>query len=166
MRTRRRGFIGHLEGDEFFFHAIRLLFGQHGATNEFALVERDKKSDASLNRRGVLVQFVAVKRIANFRAQRVARAEAGGLQAERLADGEQFIPQMLDGFVAADDFKSVLARVAGARNQNIVCLKIEAADLVFLQIRHPADPRTAGRLAGNAVVDEFSTRGPCTATAA
>ncbi len=92
MRPRRRGFAGHLERDEFFLHAVGFLFRENGAAIEFALVERDKKSEPGLDGRGLLVQFMAVKRIANFRAQRVARAEAAGLDAERLAGGEQLVP--------------------------------------------------------------------------
>ena len=89
------------------------------AAVKFAFVERDEKSEPGFDRRRVLVQFVAVKRIANFRAQRVARAEAAGFQAKRLADLKNFVPELLDGFVAADDFKSVLAGVAGARNEDV-----------------------------------------------
>ena len=103
---------------------------------KFAFVERHKKSQPGLDGRGVLVQFMAVKRIANFRAQRVARAEAAGLDAERLADGENFVPNLPDGLVGADDFKSILAGVAGARDEDAVVFKIEPADLVFLQIGH------------------------------
>ena len=40
-----------------------------------------------------LVEFVAVKRIADFRAQRVARAEAGGFQTKRPPTVKKFIPK-------------------------------------------------------------------------
>ncbi len=59
---------------------------------------------------------MAVKRIANFRAQRVACAEAARLDSKRFSDFENFIPCVLNRFVRAGDFKSVFARVAGARN--------------------------------------------------
>jgi hypothetical protein len=53
------------------------------AAVEFALVERHEKPEAGFDGRGLLVQFMAVKRVANFRAQRVARAEAARLDAKR-----------------------------------------------------------------------------------
>ena len=74
MWARRRGFAGHLERDKFLFHADHFLLRENRATDKFAFVERHEKSYARFNRRGVLVQFVAVKRIADFRAQRITRA--------------------------------------------------------------------------------------------
>ena len=57
---------------------------------------------------------------------------------------------MLDGFVAADDFKSVFAGVAGARDQKAaVIFKFESADLIFLQIGHGINPRRRDGGAGN-----------------
>ena len=45
---------------------------------EFAFFKRDKAREAGFYRRGLFVEFVAVEWIANFGAQGVARAEAGG----------------------------------------------------------------------------------------
>ena len=68
MRARRRGFVGHLERDEFLFCAVRFLFGKNRATIKFTFVERNKKTNARFDGCGFLVEFVAVKRITNFRA--------------------------------------------------------------------------------------------------
>src|ERR1019366_7666784 len=103
----------HFERDQFFLHAVRLLFREHGTAVELALVERNEKSDARLDRRGIFVQFVAVKRIANFRAQCVARAKAAGLDAERRAHGEKLVPKTASGNFRTENFKTVFAGVTG-----------------------------------------------------
>src|SRR5665213_1796009 len=105
MRAGRRGFARHFEGNQFLFHTVRLLSGKNGSSDKFSFVQRDEKSDARFNRRGVLVQFMAVKWIADFRAQSVTRTEAARLDSERRAGFEDFIPDMPDRLVGADNFK-------------------------------------------------------------
>ena len=110
---------------------------------------------------------MAVKRIANLGAQRVARAEAARLDAERLSGGEQSVPNVPDGFVRTDDFESVFAGVAGARDEHAAMFKVKTGDLVFLQYRSRLFTRMAETEAPgmHASMNSF-TRGPCTATAA
>ena len=62
---------------------------------------------------------------------------------------------MLNGFVAADDFKTVFARVAGARDEDAVILKLEAANLIFLQVVNGIDAHRGTGRTGNDGVDEF-----------
>ena len=109
------------------------MFRKNGTPIEFALVERDKKSEPGLDGRGLLVQLMAVKRIANLRAQCGARAEAARFDAERVPGSEQGVPNVPDGFVRADDFKSVLAGVARALDQHTAMFKVKTGDLIFLQ---------------------------------
>src|ERR1039458_4201434 len=136
MRPRRRGSAGHLERDQFFLRTAGFLFRENGASIEFAFVERDKKSESGLDGRGLLVQLMAVKRVANFRAQRVARAKTAWLDAERLPGSEQSVPNVPDGFVRTDDFESVFTGVAGAREEHTSLFKVKAGDLVFLQFSY------------------------------
>src|SRR5882724_780918 len=138
MRTRRCGFLVHLERDEFLLHAVSFLFGENRAAIESTFVERNKKSDARFNRRGVLIQFVAVKRIANFRAQRVARAEAAWLDSELFSDFQKFFPRLLNCYIRAGDFKSIFTRVAGSRNQNASAREKKSANFIFLQVGYTA----------------------------
>ena len=144
MRSRRRGFPDHLERDEFFPGVARLLFRENGTSDEFALVERDKKSESGLDGRGLLVQLMTVKRVANLCAQRVARAETARLDAERVPGSEQSVPNVLDGFVRTDDFESVFAGVAGALDEHTALFKVKAGDLVFLQFSYAT--HTHGRV--------------------
>jgi hypothetical protein len=97
------------------------------------LVQRHKETQPGFNGRGGFVQFVPVKRVANFRAQRVARSQTARLDAERLAHRQYRVPHLLDGFVSAHDFKAILAGVAGARYENVRLAKGETANLVLLQ---------------------------------
>src|ERR1035437_1091950 len=133
MRTRRRGFIGHLERGEFLVHAVGLLLREDGTAMEIAFVERYERSDPGLNRRGVLVEFVAVKRVTGFRAQRVPRAESGGFQAEGLTGGKQSGPEGYNCGIRTENLKTIFARVTGAGDVDFFILKMEAGDLVFLE---------------------------------
>src|SRR6185436_4274353 len=81
MWPRRRRLRRHREGRQFPLRTVLLLPREHAAPDKISFVQRNEKSDARLDRRGVLIQLVAVKRITNFRAQRVARAQTCGLQA-------------------------------------------------------------------------------------
>src|ERR1051325_10420713 len=135
MGPRRRGSTGHLERHELLAHATGLLLRKYGTAVEFALVQRHEKSHPRLDRRGVFIQFVTVKRVTHFRAQRVARAEAGWLDAERLTFREHGFPDLNDGRVSTDDFKTVFTGVTRARNQHTCVAESETADLIFLQIR-------------------------------
>ena len=136
LRPRRRGFPNHLECDEFFPRAVDFLFRENGAAIEFVFVERDKKSQPGLDGRGLLVQFMAIKRVADLGAQGVARTEAARFDAEWLPGGKQSIPNVPDGFVRTDDFESVFAGIARARDQHAAVFKVKAGDLVFLQFSY------------------------------
>ena len=126
-----------MNATSFLRRAFGLLFGQNGAADELALVQRDEEAQARLDGRGVLVQLVAVKRVTNLGAQRVARAQPGRLQPVRLAGSQQLVPNRLDALARRHDLKPVLARVAGARDPDRAASMGEAGNLVLLQIRHP-----------------------------
>ena len=66
-----------LRGDAAF-----LLLDQRVAAHEVALVELDDPAQVGFERRNGGVDFVAVERHLGFQAQRVARAQAAGLDAE------------------------------------------------------------------------------------
>src|SRR5262249_55440379 len=136
LGARRRATVRGLEGDAFFLHAAGFLFRQNGATDEIALVERDKETDAGFDGSGVFVEFVTVERVADLGAERVARAQPGGHEPERPPELKHFVPNALDGRVFAGDFKAVLAGVAGTGNQDATVFKMESANLVFLQTGH------------------------------
>ena len=62
---------------------------------------------------------------------------------------------MLNRLVAADNFKPVLAGVAGAGNEQVAVLKMKSADFVLLQIGHGVDAPGGHGRAGNNGVDEI-----------
>src|ERR1035437_2780846 len=155
VRARWSGPVGHLERHELLGRALRLLLGENGATDEFALVQGHKEAHPGLDAGGVPIQFVAVERVTHFRAQRVARAKTGRLQPVWLAGSEQLIPNRLDALARGNDFKSILARVTGAPNPERLPGQAEAGNLVLLQVCHPRHDRAARGRAGKTGVDEF-----------
>src|SRR5205814_506153 len=128
--------VRHFECDGFFAHAIGLLLSQNRASDKITFVQRDKKSEASFDGCCLFIQLVAVKWVTSFGAQRVARAEAAGFDSEWFSGFEQCLPYLLDGFVVADNFKTIFTRVTGSGNQNIATVKKKTADLIFLQLRY------------------------------
>jgi hypothetical protein len=66
------------------------------------------------------------------------------------------VPNVPDGFVRTDDFKSVFAGIAGARDEHTALFKVKAGDLVFLQTGHAVHPHSRNRRAGNARINEFA----------
>src|SRR2546428_515690 len=78
----RGGTFAHFEGDTFLPYALDLLLRQPGVADKVAFVQTDEGTQASLDRRGILVQLMAVERIAHLGAQRVARAQSTGPEAD------------------------------------------------------------------------------------
>ena len=72
-----------------------------------------------------------------------------------LPDFEQRVPHFRDRIVATDDFKSILARVTGARNQHARAAKWKPADLIFLQVGDRATRIAADGRARQALVNEL-----------
>src|SRR6185503_16452329 len=105
---------GDAEPDEAALHALGLLLGEHIAPEERSLVELDGPAEAGLERRGRVVDVVAVQRQLRLEPQRVARAEADRQAAERLRGVEQRRPQADRVGARARELEAVLARVAGA----------------------------------------------------
>src|SRR4051794_35163905 len=114
MRTRRSRFVVHLEGDTFSGNAILLLFCKNGSANKVRLVQRDKKTNAGFERRRLFIQFVSIQWVTIFGAQGIPRAEAGRLEAKSRPDRQNVIPNGLYRSGGGDDFKAILAGVAGA----------------------------------------------------
>ena len=100
-----------------------------------ALFERDEESEPRLYWRGVLVQLMSVERITDFRAQRVARAEARRLQAILMANGQRLLPDSRDRLRRGYNFEPIFARVASAANIDGGGIKHERRHFVLLQIR-------------------------------
>ena len=93
-----------------------LLLEQRVAADEIALVELDDPAEVGFERRNRGVDLVAVERHFGFQAQRVARAQAAGLDAEFRAGVHHLVPDAL-GLAGRDvDLEAVLAGVAGVRD--------------------------------------------------
>ena len=101
--------------------------------HEIAFGQRDKGAQPRLQRSGVFVQFLAVERVADFRAQGVPRAQAGGFQAERGARFQDFAPKRGRDFGRRHHFKTVLPGVAGAGDIDGPAEEFAADDAVFPQ---------------------------------
>src|SRR5205823_5817225 len=97
-----------------FGYAIRFLREKRWPSNEAGFIERDEKSQTSLEWGRVFIEFMAVERITNFRAQGVACSEPGRLQTERMACCKHVIPERLDQIGQSNHFESILAGVAGS----------------------------------------------------
>ena len=74
---------------------------------------------------------------------------------ERLALRENRIPKLHNRGITADDFKSVLTCVAGARDEHAAVAAFESTDFVLLQISHASHAHRGDRSAGNAVINEL-----------
>src|SRR5436305_1173091 len=70
--------VDHLEADQLPPRPLRLLALQDVAAVEVALIQLDDPGQIRFQRRGGVVDVVAVERHPGFEAQRVARAEAAG----------------------------------------------------------------------------------------
>src|ERR1035437_2857508 len=105
--TRRGRPVRHLERHKLLARTLGLLLGQHGAAYEIALVQGNEEAHARLDGSGILVQFVAVKGVADLGAQRVARAQPGRFQPAGLAGSEQLVPNRLNASARGHDFKSI-----------------------------------------------------------
>ena len=92
-----------------------LLRAQRVAADEVGAVQLHDPAEARLERRGLVVEVVAVERQPRLEAQRVARAQAHGLAADGGGGLEQRGPTARAASPArAEDLEAVLAGVAGA----------------------------------------------------
>jgi len=91
-RPRGRRFFSHLEGDTLLLNSGSLFLRQHRAPHEIAFIQRDEAANAGFDRSGLLIQLVALKRVTDFGAECIARAQSGGLQTMSMAGGEEAIP--------------------------------------------------------------------------
>src|SRR6266404_2201563 len=66
MGPRRRRFVSHFECDKFFADSFCFLFGEDRSPDELPFFERHEEAKAGFNWRGLLIEFVTVKWIANF----------------------------------------------------------------------------------------------------
>ena len=82
MRTRRRSFAFHAEGDEPVGCSTFLCLDQHLAPDEFWFFQIDEKPQAGFDRIVFRREIGAVQRIAHLQAERVARAETAGPNAQ------------------------------------------------------------------------------------
>ena len=120
-------------------------------------VERDEIAEPRLERSRLFVQFVAEKRVAHFGAKGVARSEAGRDQTKGPSGGQGVVPDRPDDISGRHDFKSLLARVTGARAQDRACAALERPRFGFFAGRQPWPPACLRKKRpGNNLVDELS----------
>src|ERR1041385_8979114 len=74
--------VDHLESDQFPARSLDLFALQHVAAVEVSLFELHDPAEVRLERRGGVIDVVAVERHLRFETQRVARAEAARFRAE------------------------------------------------------------------------------------
>src|SRR5262249_51771911 len=104
--ARRAAVPDLLEPDELPGKARRLDPDQRRLPEEVArLVELHDPAEAGLERVRRLVDLVAVERQASLEAQRVARAEPGGLEAERLARLDERAPELRCRLVVGEELE-------------------------------------------------------------
>src|SRR5437879_2035067 len=98
---------------------------------------------------------MAIERITDFRAQCIARAQAGWLEPERPAQLQDSVPDPFDRRRLCDHFESILPGVTGARDPNVATGKPDFRSLVFFQVGNLANLGAAERRPRKAVVDEL-----------
>ena len=111
----------HFESDQLARDALLLLLRKRVAADEIAFVELDDPAEVGFERRDGGVDLVPVERHLGFQAQRVARAQAAGLDAEFRAGLENLVPEARRLRGRDVDFESVFAGVAGARDARRHC---------------------------------------------
>src|SRR5260370_20363988 len=72
-----------------------------------------------------------------------------------MAESKDLAPNSADHFRRADDFKTVFARVTGARNPDRFAAEFKSRDLVLFQFGHAMDDRSAARCAGKTIINEL-----------
>src|SRR5436305_7962455 len=120
--------IDHLESDELPARPFRLLALQDVAAVKVALVDFHDPPEVGFERRGGLVDVVAVERHLRFQAQRVARAEAARFRAgvdELTHDSRPLGRRDVD-------LESILTRLAGARNDRRHTINAARREVVVL----------------------------------
>lgn len=133
MGAGRGGSVGHFEGDQGFFDVAFFLFEKFFAAGEFAFFEGDETGEAGFDGGGLFVEFVSVEGVANFGAQGVARAEAGGFDAVGFAGLEDAIPDGFDDFGGGDEFETIFAGVAGAADPDVFAVEGCGGELIFFE---------------------------------
>ncbi len=106
--------LGHDEAGQLAFHAGRFLGAERVAADEVGAVELHHPAEPGFERRGRLVEIVAVERELAFEAKRVSRAEADRLAAGRGRRLDESVPQRLCIAAGAKNLEPVLGGVAGA----------------------------------------------------
>ncbi len=95
-------------------HAVLLLPNQHVAADEIFLVELHEPAQASLERRVLRIEVVAVQGESHLEAEGVASAESGRSQPHTLPVFQEPSPQC-SGIVGCDvELEAVFTRVASA----------------------------------------------------
>src|SRR5437868_13535517 len=84
---------------------------------------------------------MTIKRIANLRAQRIARPKSRGLQTVRSPDFQDPIPNRLNLMARANHFKTIFAGVAGAPDPERDILKDTMGQLIFFEFTRLAMTR-------------------------
>ena len=85
MRTRRRAFALHRKGTSRLAVPFSLLATSISRPMNFGFVQIDEKTEAGFDRIVLRRKIGAVQRITHLQAQRVARAQSAGTNAERLS---------------------------------------------------------------------------------
>ena len=89
-----------------------------------------KDAQPGLDRRGVGSEVRAVQRVAHFQAERVARAEAAGLDGKRRALAEDVVPRFHRAPGRAEDLEAILAGVAGAGDVVVLPVDLDREDSI------------------------------------
>ena len=106
--------LAELEADELPLEAVDLLLLERFLPGERgALLHLHDPAESCFERRGGVVDVVAVKRVGHFEAERIARAEA----ARGAAGAEQGVPEGGGVAGAAVELESILTGVAGAGDE-------------------------------------------------
>src|ERR1700722_12169880 len=115
--------LGHLQTDELAFWAAGSANGlKRVAADEVTLVELGIAIEMGFEDVDLVRDFVVVERHRRFEAQRVARAEAAGQDAEFLTRFEHLVPNALARRrIGGDiDLEAVFSGIAGAGDQRVV----------------------------------------------
>src|SRR5690606_35600728 len=110
----REAALLHHEADAFLPAAAPLQLRERAPADEVALVELDDPAEARLERRVVLVEVVAVQRVAHLEAERVTGAEADRQDAVVRAGEEKPAPEGHRVVRRDVQLEAILARVARA----------------------------------------------------
>src|SRR5262249_31475168 len=130
MRARWRGGALHLEWDEAALHALGFLLRESLAPNKRGLFQIDKNAQARLERRGIEAEIGAVERVTHFQDPRVACAQAARHDAELFPASEDVAPTLHGAVGGAENLETVLARVAGTRDEIAETVDLDGEDFI------------------------------------